>query len=253
MPATLAGMRMPRAVESGMLALATFGLTLLEAPFAQACGVSASGVASCSLAEHDETVRPHWAAGVSGLYTSTRLRFSDDVHADQVRYATLATLAYLPTAKLVLQAGAGVAFGGSLSLPDGEHPFTPGPTALLGADYRLFDDGRYFLLLTSGLSFTTARTDTPAGASEGYTAFDLRLGVQFGIALARVLRPYALARVFGGPIFWHYDGAAVTGTDTHHYQLGAGLAVRLTKTLNLFAEGVPLGEQAIALGVGLAL
>jgi len=253
MPATLAGMRMPRAVESGMLALATFALALLEAPSAHACGVSASGVASCSLAEHDEEVRARWAVGVSGLYTSTRLRFSDDLHADQVRYATLATLAYLPTAKLVLQAGAGAAFGGSLTLPDGEHRFTPGPAVLIGADYRAFDDGRYFLLLTSGLSFTTARTHAPSDASESYTAFDLRLGAQFGIALARVFRPYAVARVFGGPVLWHYDGEAVTGTDTHHYQLGAGLAVRLAKALNIFAEGVPLGEQAIAVGVGLAL
>jgi hypothetical protein len=244
---------MARALESGMLVLAALGLTLLDVGSANACGVSASGVASCSLAEHDEATRPHWAVGVSGLYTSTRLRFSDDLHADQVRYATLASLAYLPTAKLVLQAGAGAAFGGSLTLPDGEHQFTPGATALIGADYRAFDDGRYFLLLTSGLSFTTARTQRAGDASESYTAFDLRLGVQFGIALARVFRPYAVARVFGGPISWHYAGEAVTGTDTHHYQLGAGLAVRLTKTLNVFAEGVPLGEQAVALGVGLAL
>ncbi|HYQ01439.1 MAG TPA: hypothetical protein VER96_22355 [Polyangiaceae bacterium] len=244
---------MPRAVESGVLALAVLGVVLFGAVPARACGVSASGVASCSLAEHDEAVRPRWALGVSGLYTSTRLRFSDDLHADQVRFATLATLAYLPTSKLVLQLGAGAAFGGSLTLPDGGHQFTPGPTALIGADFRAFDDGRYFLLLTSGFSFTTARTHASGEASESYTAFDLRLGAQFGVELAGIVRPYALARVFGGPIFWRYHGEAVTGTDTHHYQLGAGLAVRVSKVLNVFAEGVPLGEQAIALGVGLAL
>jgi hypothetical protein len=242
-----------RAVESGVVALSALLLVLLGAPSASACGVSASGVASCSLAEHDEAVRPRWAVGVSGLYTSTRLRFSEDLHADQVRYATLATLAYLPSAKLVLQVGAGAAFGGSLTLPDGEHDFTPGPTALLAADFRAFDDGRYFLLLTSGLSFATARTRAPGEASESYTALDLRLGAQFGVELARVLRPYAVARVFGGPIFWRYHGEAVTGTDTHHYQLGAGLAVRISKAFNVFAEGIPLGERAIALGAGFAL
>lgn len=225
----------------------------LRTPSAHACGVSASGVASCSLAEHNEAARPRWAVGVSGLYTSTRLRFSDDLHADQVRYAALASVAYLPTAKLVLQAGAGAAFGGSLTLPNGEYEFTPGPTALIGADFRAFDDGRYFLLLTSGFSFSTARTHAPEKPTETYTAFDLRLGAQFGVELARIFRPYALARVFGGPIFWHYEGQAVTGTDTHHYQLGAGLAVSVTKTLNFFAEGLPLGEQTVALGVGLAL
>jgi hypothetical protein len=219
---------------------------------ARGCGVSASGVASCSLAEHDEAVRPRWVVGVSGLYTSTRLRFGDGLHADQVRYATIATLAYLPTAKLVLQAGVGAALGGSLTLPDGEHEFSPGPVALLGADFRAFDDGRYFLVLTSGLSFTTARTSVSGEASESYRAFDLRLGAQFGVELARVLRPYATARVFGGPIFWRYQNEAVTGTDVYHYQLGAGLAVRVSKALNVFAEGIPLGEQAVAIGVGLA-
>jgi hypothetical protein len=190
---------------------------------------------------------------VSGLYTSTRLRFSDDLHANQVRYATLASLAYLPTERLVLQAGAGVAFGGSLTLPDGEYQFSPGPTALIGVDFRAFDDGRYFLLLTSGLSLASALTHATGQPSERYAAFDLRLGAQFGIELWRILRPYAVARVFGGPIFWRYKGEAVTGTDIHHYQLGAGLAVRVKQAVNLFAEGVPLGEQAVALGIGLAL
>jgi hypothetical protein len=253
MPATLASMRLQRALGPFATALAVCCVVLLQSPTAQACGVSASGVASCSLAEHDEAVRPHWAVGVSALYASTRLRFGDDVHADQVRYATLASLAYLPTAKLVLQAGAGAAFGGSLTLPDAEYQFSPGPTALIGADYRAFDDGRYFLLLTSGLSFTTARTHSPGEASVNYTALDLRLGAQFGVDLAQVLRPYALARIFGGPIFWHYNGEAVIGTDSHHYQLGAGLALRVSKAFNVFAEGVPLGERAVVVGVGLAL
>jgi len=237
------------------LALVVNGLFWFSARPARACGVSASGVASCSLAEHDEAVRPRWAVGVSGLYTSTRLRFSGDTSAEQVRFATLATVAYLPSAKLVLQAGLGAAFGGSLTLPEGEYRFTPGPIALLGADFRAFDDGRYFLILTSGLSLATARTHAPTNGDESarFTALDLRLGAQFGIQLAERVRPYALARVFGGPIFWRYRNEAVTGTDTHHFQLGAGLAVRVANRLNVFAEGVPLGEQAVALGVGLAL
>lgn len=232
-------------------AFAGVSLVILGAGPARACGVSASGVASCSLAEHDEAVRARWVVAVSGLYTSTRLRFGEELEADQVRYATLSQLAYLPTAKLVLQAGLGATFGGSLTLPDGEHRFSPGPVALLGADFRAFDDGRYFLILTSALSFATARTNESGEASESYHAFDVRLGAQFGVELARVLRPYATARVFGGPIFWRYQNEAVTGTDAYHYQLGAGLAVRASKALTLFAEGIPLGEQAIAVGVGL--
>ena len=82
------------------LALAAFGRP------AQACGVSASGVASCSLAEHEDEIRPRWAVGLSGLYTSTGLRFSDSLHADQKRYAVSAALGYMPTAKLLLQLSA---------------------------------------------------------------------------------------------------------------------------------------------------
>jgi hypothetical protein len=220
---------------------------------AKACGVSASGISSCSLAEHDEAERTRWAVGVSGLYTVTRLRFSGSLYADQVRYATLASLAYLPTPKLVLQAGAGAAFGGSLTLPDGKYQFDPGPTGVLGADYRIFDDGRYFLVLTSGLSFAFARTHLGAEPSVAYAAFDLRVGTQFGVELGRIFRPYVLGRVFGGPVFWRHQDEAVDGTDTHHYQFGIGASARLAKTLSVFAEGVPLGERAVSFGVGLAL
>jgi len=44
----------------------------------------------------------------------------------------------------------------------------------------------------------------------------------------------------------------VTGTDTHHFQIGAGLAVNLGRSWNAFAEGVPLGERALSAGVGVA-
>ena len=239
--------------ERWLSVLAGVSLLFLSARPGHACGVSASGVASCSLTEHNEALRPHWVVAVSGLYTSTRLRFGEGLHADQVRFASLATLAYLPTAKLVLQAGVGAAFGGSLNLPDGEYRFSPGPVALLGADFRAFDDGRYFLILTSALSFATARTNASGAASESYQAFDVRLGAQFGVELAGVFRPYVAARVFGGPIFWRYQNQDVTGTDVHHYQVGAGLSLRVSKALNVFAEGIPLGEQAVAVGVGLAL
>ena len=245
-------MRNPLKLERSV-AIGFVAAVLFVAPRAKACGVSASGVSSCSLEEHDEAVRPRWAVGVSGLYTSTRLRFSGSLHADQIRYASLATLAYLPTPRLVLQVGAGAAFGGSLTTPDGEHTFSPGPTGALGLDFRAFDDGRYFLLLTSSLSFATARTQLASDDSVAYTAFDLRVGAQLGVELAHLFRPYAVVRAFGGPVYWHYQGQAVTGTDTHHYQVGAGLGVRLSKTLSLFAEGVPLGERAISLGAALTL
>lgn len=221
---------------------------LLTSP-THACGVSASGVASCSLSEHEEQVRPHWAVGLSGLYTSTRLRFSDSLHADQQRYAVSAALAYLPTSKLVLQLSLGAAVAGRLVVDGQAYEFSPGPLAALGADYRIFESEYVFGLLTSSFSFSAAQTQGGDDSPEGYQAFDLRLGGALGFKLGRVFRPYALARVFGGPVFWRYQGRATTGTDTHHYQLGAGLALGLSRW-SAALEGVPLGERALALTLG---
>ena len=224
----------------------------LVSQHARACGVSGvDGVASCSLAEHNEAARPRFALSVSGLYTSTRLRFSGGLHGDQTREAALASFAYLPTPKLTLQAGAGATFGGSLSMPDGRHDFSPGPTAFVGAAYQVFDADA-FLVLTSLLSFSAARTQRSGESSVGYEAFDLRLGAEFGTTLLQGLRPYVPLRVFGGPVFWRYTGQAVSGTDTHHFQIGAGLNVRVSRRVAVFAEGIPLGERAISGGLAAA-
>jgi hypothetical protein len=220
---------------------------------ARACGVSGvDGVASCSIAEHREATRSRWAVSASGVLTSTRLRFSGGVRGDETRYAALGTLSYLPTAKLALQLGAGATFGGALVMPDGRHEFDPGPAASLGASYLVFDDG-WFVILTSVLAFSAARTQLAGERSVGYEAFDLRLGAQIGATLFDILRPYVPLRIFGGPVFWNYGGAAVTGTDTHHFQVGAGVALRLARPVNVFAEGIALGERAVSFGVALAL
>jgi hypothetical protein len=221
---------------------------------AHACGVSGvDGVSSCSLAEHNEAERPRWAVSASGLYTNTSLRFSGSVRGDQTRYAGMASLAYMPTPVLTLQVGAGATFGGSLTMPDGRHDFSPGPTALIGAAYRVFDNDSEFILLTSLLSFSAARTQLGSDPTVAYEAFDLRLGGELGTTLFGVLRPYIPLRVFGGPVYWKYQGNSVTGTDTHHYQVGLGLGVHISKRFGAFAEGIPLGERAVSLGLAASL
>jgi hypothetical protein len=247
------GSRAQRLAQGIVLAVAALSAALTVAPrCARACGVSGvDGVSSCSLAEHNEALRPRWALSASGVYTSTRLRFNSALHAEQTRNAAFAALAYLPTPKLTLELGAGATFGGSLTLPDGRHDFSPGPTAFIGASYRAIDAG-VFLRLTSLLSFSAARTHLGSEPSVGYEAFDLRLGAELGTTLFGVLRPYLPVRVFGGPVFWSYQGASVTGTDTHHYQVGAGLGVAISRHIGAFAEGIPLGERALSLGVAAA-
>jgi hypothetical protein len=53
-------------------------------------------------------------------------------------------------------------------------------------------------------------------------------------------------------VLWSIAGASASGTDAYHYQLGAGVAVRAGR-VDVAAEGVPLGERAVVVGVGLAL
>jgi hypothetical protein len=241
---------MRRFTSHSVLALALAFFTTSER--ADACGVSSTGVATCSLAEHREATRSRWSVGATGTYTDTALRFDGTLRAAQTRAAALAVLAYLPTSSLALEAGLGASFGGALTLPDGKHEFLPGPSASLGLAWRFLDAPSYFALLTSALSFSANRTEHGGDPRVSYTAFDLRLGAEFGLNLANVLHPYVLARAFGGPVYWTYAGQSVTGTDIHHYQVGAGVAVGLPGHLSLFAEGVPLGERAISGGLSFA-
>jgi hypothetical protein len=235
------------------LVLAVMAVLLAARP-ASACGVSGpDGVAACSLDEHREATRRRWRVGASGVYTSTALRFSGSRRAEETRSALLASVGYQPSRRLNLQAGAGVGLGGRLTLPDGAHDFAAGPSALVGASWRALDDGAPFLVLTSLLSFSAARTSLAGAPSVAYEALDLRVGVMGGVTLWRALSPYATARAFGGPVFWRYQGAAVSGTDVHHYQVGAGLALSIAGRLGVFVEGIPLGERAVSAGATVAL
>jgi hypothetical protein len=240
------------AVAAGVAAMAA--MAALGSPAARACGVStADGVSACSLQEHEEATRPRWLVGASAITTSTAIQFSGDLRAGETRSAVAASLAYQPTRRWTLQAAAGGVFGGRLSTPTGNYDFSPGATAAVGASWRAVEGSRPFVVLTSTLSGSFARTQLEgAGPSTGYQAFDLRLGGLVGTSIAEVLKPYAVARVFGGPVFWRYQGAAVTGGDTHHYQLGAGLTVVIARRASLFAEGIPLGERSLAGGAALA-
>jgi len=240
-----------RAAAALALAVATFAL--LGAGRARACGTSGpEGVSACSLAGHREEERPKWRWSLSGVTTWTALNFSGGLRADETRTATLLSVAYSPTPRWTFEAGAGAAFGGKLSLPDGAHTFSPGPSTMLGASWKIVE-GRPFVIASAQLSFTSARTHSDsAAATAAYDAFDLRLSGIVGVTLWDRLSPYALVRVFGGPIEWTYAGAQVTGTDVNHYQVGAGLALLLTRRCDLFVEGAPLGEQALAGGVSLS-
>jgi hypothetical protein len=186
------------------------------------------------------------------VYTSTALRFSGSVRADETRLAALARLGYGISRDVTLHAGAGTTFGGRLTLPNGAYEFSPGFAAQLGASWQIMR-GLPFVVLTSLLSFSAASTRLQGSEdTTGYQALDLRVGAIAGVTLIDIISPYALARAFGGPVFWRYQGASVTGTDVSHYQVGAGIAMVVARRMEVFAEGVPLGERALAAGLSLA-
>ena len=241
-------------VRAVAASLVVAGVVLVRPGDARACGASGpDGVSACSLDEHTAASRK-WQVGVSGVYTSTALRFDGDRRADEQRGAVLASLAYRVAPRVTLQAAVGPSLGGSLTLRGVEHAFDPGFAAALGASFRVLDaeGARPFVLLTAQLASTVTTTTTrAAGGRSGYEAFDLRAGVLVGTTLWGAVSPYAAGRVFGGPAFWRDEGTAITGTDVSHYQVGAGVSVRVGDRVSLFAEGIPLGERAVSGGASL--
>jgi hypothetical protein len=91
-----------------------------------------------------------------------------------------------------------------------------------------------------------------ASASVAYRALDLRLGALAGWPLFRTVSPYVVVRGFGGPVFWTYRGESRLGTDAYKYQVGAGLSLVVAGTVDVFVEGVPVGERGITAGAGIS-
>jgi hypothetical protein len=211
--------------------------------------------------------RPVARVSSSYAFTSTTLTFFDGGRADLTRHAAFGAVE-IPLSRagsLTAQIGAGGIAGGTLVHGAARDTIGPGFAGFAGIAKRVVD-GRGalpFVQLTGTLSITHAltrndgtRTDgtlAPGGRPETprYTAFDFRFGVIAGKTFGDAFTPYAVARVFGGPIFWQLDGEKVTGTDLYKYQLGGGLSLALfDRRLDVFVEGVGLGERAVAAGVG---
>lgn len=95
------------------------------------------------------------------------------------------------------------------------------------------------------MNATTTQVGLDASTNTRYLAFDLRLGAAVGVTLFERFRPYALARIFGGPIFWSYRGESLTGTNIYKYQFGGGASVSIANGVSVFAEGVFPGKQAL--------
>jgi hypothetical protein len=162
----------------------------------------------------------------------------------------------------VFQVAAGALLFGSIRMPGVGRSMNPGGVFAVSVAWRVLDmqgNGTPFLLLTGTFAAfigSTTRLDArdvnvPTG---DYKAFDLRIGAVLGtvIPIGKVsLRPYAVGRVFGGPIFWSEGTQSITGTDAYKHQLGGG-ATLVWNRFDVFIEGIAIGERAMSAGAGVS-
>lgn len=198
----------------------------------------------------DGSEPPTWqvTGSVSGF--STQIDFGG-VRLPVEQFATTATVGKFPTPRLGFSATAGGVLGGQIDNRD-----ISGGGTLVGTVSWLpvFErPSRPFVAVTGSLGVGFARAPADDLMPHSWWAFDARGGVTVGKTFAEHWVPYVSARGFGGPVFWQHAGAGVTGGDRYHFTIGGGLIVRLPRSLDVTLEGMPLGEQSVALGVTLHL
>lgn len=141
-------------------------------------------------------------------------------------------------------AAGGVVAGRLVSEPTTESfDFSGGLVGSFSGSFLALEQGRLwpFIMVAGSLAVTGVRA-----APTTYVALDLRLTTTVGYTFFERLTPYAVGRLFGGPVFWRSQ----TGTDLYHYQVGAGFVVGLPFGFDLNAEVIPLGEQRVTAGLG---
>ena len=214
---------------------------------------------SCSGDDHAPEAMPRWRVGANYGWFGSELRFDGTYDFDIERRGLTATLERRLSPKTSLQIAAGGVFGGSLQ-GLGQR-YTLGPGWLLAGSFSWTTlDGRGdgpFLIFSASLGVSSARTElqrphVPEPATVALVAVDGRFGLTVGKALWQHVAPYASLRAFGGPVFWEVAGVDVTGTDRNHYQVAAGVTVLSGRGLDVYVEGAPLGERALAVGAGFA-
>lgn len=180
----------------------------------------------------------------------TRLRFDGNQHVDMSEQAASIFAGYVAPSGWSLRATVGVVLGGTLEV-DGSltHDIRPGVLAGIGVARQWTVASRWFVTGSATLSVSVASTQSAGTFDEPrFVAGDVRGGVIAGRTIGEIWQPYVLARGFGGPVFWTIAGNDVTGTDVHHFQIGAGVSVAIPFGLTLVADVSMLGEQAASLG-----
>ncbi|HEX4515691.1 MAG TPA: hypothetical protein VH054_19220 [Polyangiaceae bacterium] len=227
---------------------------------AGACGVSASG-APAGICDASEVLDEKAGAaknrvGVSYGWTSTVL-FLGDLRAPTERHAAMVSFEHPMKGHWTLEVGAGSLLAGFLDTGIGRATFEPGVLADVSLSHLVLAPRGYakpFILTSFALAGVWARTT--GSVSADYVAFDFSFDVAMGIALKigrQAISPFLAGRVYGGPVFWTYQGKDVTGSDAYHYALGPGLAFSFERSrVGLSFGGSVFGEKSAKAGVSFA-
>jgi hypothetical protein len=199
----------------------------------------------------DGSEPPVWqvTGSVSGF--STQIDFNSTTRLAVEQLAATATVGNFPSPRLGWSASAGGILAGRIEGRD----ISGGGTASATLSWLPVYEGqaRPFVAFTATLSGSLARAPADDAMTRSWWAFDLRGGVTVGKTFAGRWVPYASARGFGGPVYWRHAGDDLVGSDRYHVTLGAGLIVRMPRSVDATLEAMPLGERSAALGVTLHL
>jgi hypothetical protein len=237
-----------------------FAVIALSARSAGACGVSASGApagicdASEVLDEKAATAKNRF--GLSYGYTSTIL-FFDKLRAPTERNAAMVSFEHPLKGHWTLEFGGGSLLSGYIDTGIGRATFQPGVLADVSLSHLVLASSGYakpFILTSFALAGVWSQTIGAVTAD--YFAFDFSFDVATGIVLKvgrQAISPFLAGRVFGGPVFWQYQGANVLGSDAYHYSLGPGLAFSFEHSRVGLSFGASLfGEKNAKAGLSFA-
>jgi hypothetical protein len=191
--------------------------------------------------------------GAAAGATRSTLRFDGELELDIHQYAMMASAGHVRPSGLAIRAAFGTVVDGALAGDGRTHDIGPGIVGAVSAA-KQWTRGDWFV--TATLAIAASRTKTaepvPGAPRESLIAADLRAGGMVGRTFGRV-SPYVLVRAFGGPVLWTLDDEQRTGTDVHHYQLGAGASLVAGSGLSLLVDVAALGERSASLGMSLEL
>jgi hypothetical protein len=173
--------------------------------------------------------------GASGGAMRTHIEF-DEGTFELTEQAVTVFAGYSAPSGWSYRGSLGVIVDGSID----DHDMTPGGVGAAGIS-RQWVVGRFFITGSASASVAIASAN-----DERFTAGDFRIGAIVGRTFG-IVSPYVLARGFGGPVWLTVDGTSTVGSDTRHFQLGAGLSLT-TSSLTIVVDVSALGEQAASLG-----